>query len=171
MKSKTKHGHARSTHRRASPTYKAWEGMRARCQKVDHKSYPDYGGRGIKVCDSWNGFANFLADMGVRPSGKTLGRKDNDGDYEPSNCEWQTLKEQARNKRTTRYLEFNGERLAVAAWAERLGLSECTITKRIDITKWSVERTLTTPGRRMKNSICEWQADIDAFRAVRSLVT
>ncbi len=96
----TKHGHsAASNEGRASPTYRAWHAMRQRCGSENHRAYPDYGGRGISVCDRWSDFRNFLADMGERPEGKTLDRINVNGNYEPSNCRWATQAEQAANKR------------------------------------------------------------------------
>ncbi len=80
-----------------SPTYNSWRAMRARCLRPDDSRYPDYGGRGIKICDRWMVFANFLADMGERPEGLTLDRIENDGDYEPGNCRWAGKLVQARN--------------------------------------------------------------------------
>lgn len=80
--------------------YKTWEHMVARCYRPTHSRYKYYGGRGIKVCDSWrNDFWTFVADMGPRPEGLTLDRKENDGDYEPSNCRWATMSEQNSNRR------------------------------------------------------------------------
>ena len=81
--------------------YQAWKNMRKRCYNQENPRYPDYGGRGIKICDRWlNDPAAFLEDMGERPSpDHSIDRRDNDGDYEPSNCRWATRSEQQRNKR------------------------------------------------------------------------
>jgi hypothetical protein len=80
-------------------TYKSWEHMKGRCLNPRDKSYKDYGGRGILVCDDWLKFENFWRDMGERPSGTTLERHNVNGNYEPSNCCWGTLSQQALNRR------------------------------------------------------------------------
>lgn len=85
-----------------SPTYLSWKSMRARCLNEKSPDYPEYGGRGIKICRLWDSFERFLADMGERPVGKTLDRRENDGNYKPSNCKWSTPKEQANNRRPAR---------------------------------------------------------------------
>lgn len=93
----TVHGHNESGN--SSPTHKSWNGMKLRCLYPNHISYKNYGGRGIKICDRWLNFSNFLEDMGERPIGKTLDRMDNDGNYEPNNCKWSTKIEQQNNRR------------------------------------------------------------------------
>lgn len=73
--------------------------MKKRCNNPKNHNYPYYGGRGIRVCERWNDFENFLADMGVRPEGTTLDRKNSNGNYEPDNCRWATKVEQRNNRR------------------------------------------------------------------------
>jgi hypothetical protein len=90
------HGHARNG--KEHPLYHAWSSMHRRCRDPNQKDYKRYGGRGIKVCERWNDFALFLADVGERPLGHSLDRyPDCNGDYEPSNVRWATPKQQAQN--------------------------------------------------------------------------
>lgn len=79
--------------------------MLKRCTNAAHTHYKDYGGRGIAVCERWQNFQAFLDDMGERPSGSTLERKDNNRGYEPDNCKWASRSEQARNRSTTKLNE------------------------------------------------------------------
>lgn len=92
-----------ATSKPSSPEYDAWKSMKRRCYKENCSSYEYYGARGIEVCDEWlNSFKKFYEDMGPKPSkDHSLDRRDNEGNYEPSNCRWATLSEQARNKRNT----------------------------------------------------------------------
>lgn len=95
----------RGTRTHHNPTYESWRAMIRRCTKPSCASYPNYGGRGIKVCDDWLEYKHFLKDMGKRPLGMTLDRIDNDGNYELSNCKWSTVKEQNRNQRNSKLSE------------------------------------------------------------------
>lgn len=112
-----KHGFA------GSKIYGVWRAMRERCNDPKNNSYPRYGGRGIRVCDSWNeSFESFLTDMGIPAQGLTLERSDVNGNYEKSNCCWATMTQQARNTRSNRIIEFNGKSQSLAAWADELRL-------------------------------------------------
>jgi hypothetical protein len=96
----TKHGLSKTA------TYRSWDSMIQRCKNPNNISYRYHGARGIRVCERWqgpNGFENFFADMGARPQGLTLERKDNNGNYEPSNCCWATPLEQAANTRNLKW--------------------------------------------------------------------
>lgn len=115
----TKGTHGQSGMGRGSAYY-TWTSMRGRCRNPNFKDYAIYGGRGIVVCERWNDFANFFADMGARPSPKhTLDRIDSNGNYEPVNCRWSLPREQARNRRGIIMVEFGNRRVAVMDLVER----------------------------------------------------
>jgi hypothetical protein len=82
--------------------YNIWTHIRDRCLNPKSKSYKDYGGRGIKICDRWSSFENFIEDIGDRPIGYQLDRINNDGNYEPANCKWSSSKENNNNRRTSK---------------------------------------------------------------------
>ena len=130
----------------STPTYVCWQQAKKRCENVDDKDYKSYGGRGITFCSRWQEFENFLADMGVKPSGLTLGRVDNNGPYSPENCEWQTLKQQARNKRNTKHLTINGVTKSLADWSDETGVAQGTIRARLR-SGWSHAQAAKTPTR------------------------
>jgi hypothetical protein len=138
-----KHGHAGIR----SSTYYAWTGMRRRCNNPDNKYY---GGRGIKVCERWGKFENFLEDMGERPDGLELDREDNEGNYTPDNCRWVTKKVNGRNKRNNHLVTANGKTQCVTAWAEETGISYDVIYMRINQMGWPEDMAVTTPLTRRK---------------------
>lgn len=108
------HGHSPKNYK--SPTYRAWRAMMQRCYRPRQNGFERYGGRGIAVCERWHQFTNFLADMGEKPDGMTLDRIDADSNYGPQNCRWASWKYQARNKSSTVFLTFNGERRSITAF-------------------------------------------------------
>jgi hypothetical protein len=137
-----KHGHAPSTGE--SPEYVVWAGIKARCTVPTSTSYPNYGGRGISLCDRWSAFENFLEDMGPRPSqSHSIERNDNDGNYEPGNCRWATRIEQANNQRSNRVLEISGRSQTVAQWSRESGVAPQLIYHRLK-SGWEVERAVMT---------------------------
>lgn len=123
------HGFSRDPNYKSE--YSTWAAMKARCSNPKKKNYKDYGGRGIKVCERWlNSFENFLEDMGKKPSKEySLDREENDGNYEPNNCRWALLEVQSRNKRTSNFLECNGERMVLLDWAKKLNVERRFIYK------------------------------------------
>lgn len=127
--------------------YRIWRGMKERCLDENSRYFHHYGGRGIFVCERWiDSFENFYADMGPKPPGMSIDRIDNDGPYSPDNCRWATQKEQTRNTRRTRLLTWNGQTLCLSDWSKITGISRKVLKKRLDVLKWSAEKTLTTPS-------------------------
>lgn len=130
-----------------SRIYRIWKNMKDRCYNKNCKAYNNYGGRGITVCSSWHTFDNFYADMGNPLSEKhELDRKDNNGNYELSNCRWVIHRENNWNRRDNHILTFNGESLCIAEWSEKTGINERTIHKRLKL-GWPLARVLTQPVR------------------------
>lgn len=100
-------------------------GMKQRCLNIKNHAFKHYGGRGITVCARWSGlqgFENFLADMGDAPDGLTLDRRDNNGDYEPTNCRWVTQAIQTTNTRKNHMVTYQGETHCIAEWARKLNI-------------------------------------------------
>lgn len=131
-----------------SPVYESWAGMKGRCLNPKDFYYHRYGGRGIKVCQRWMAFSLFEEDM--LPSwfsGATLERVENNGDYEPGNCKWATMKEQANNRCTSKFVTFNGKTMTVANWAVELGINYGLLSGRLNKRNWTVERAMTEPVR------------------------
>lgn len=113
--------------------YRIWDAMKQRCYNKNHPVYKDYGGRGIQICPEWRtdfmSFYNWATQNGYQED-LTIDRIDNDGDYEPSNCRWATLQEQENNRRTTVFVELDGEKMSLKQWAEKTGVRYQTVLRK-----------------------------------------
>jgi hypothetical protein len=127
--------------------YARYRAMYQRCYNPENKRYSDYGGRGISICTHWlKSFENFLEDMGEPPfPGASLDRINNDGDYEPANCKWSDRKEQNRNTRKTRWVEFEGKMRRLQELAEEFKINVSSLTSRLGMYKMDLEAALTLP--------------------------
>lgn len=133
------HGAARNGKR--TKAYAVWISMRKRCRD---KKDQWYGSQGVTVCKRWNQFENFLTDMGEPPTAKhQIDRIYCSKGYSKSNCRWATPSENALNRKTTRWITFNGERRSLSQWSDHTGIKLRTIKARIDYLKWPLEKALT----------------------------
>lgn len=131
--------------------YRCWLKMRSRCTNPSDKSYNNYGARGIRVCDRWEIFITFYADMKDRPRNKTsIERIDNDGPYSPANCIWANQTMQNRNKRNNDIINYHGEFKSLIMWVEEKGLPYHRTHDRIHKLHWSVERAFSEPMKSRK---------------------
>lgn len=165
-----------------SHVYRVWQAMLQRCENPNNPAYSNYGGRGIAVCERWHRFENFFADMGNRPVGYSLDRKENDEGYCKENCRWATTTQQARNKQKSRVIEYQGEKATLAEWAQRKGMGWYTLRSRLDYNGWDIEKALNEPLSRAKLysyrgrklTLSEWATetgisiDILRYRHIRS---
>lgn len=141
----TRHGYV------GTRTYVAWQRMHQRCGNPRNDRWKWYGGRGIKVCQRWKFFVNFLADMGDAPTRKhSIDRIDSNGNYEKTNCRWSTVSEQMANRRqrsNSVFLTFQGETLSVTDWALKLNIKRFTLYGRVRA-GWKTEHVLMIPPHR-----------------------
>ena len=142
------HGSARRG--KITRTYLTWCDMKKRCLNPEATGYPNYGGRGIIICDRWlNSFENFLEDMGEKPPGSMIERKNNDGPYTEDNCRWATRREQNNNRRNNRWFEHDGKRMTIAQWEQFMGWKRGGILNRLR-QGWSFTKAICTPIRAHK---------------------
>lgn len=125
---------ASTTHgMRGSPEWRTWISMKTRCLNSHRSEYTRYGGRGITICDRWlHSFESFFADMGERPTPwHSIDRINNDGNYEPDNCRWATVQQQAENRSNVQQLEFGGQVDTLKGWSRRSGIPYSTLRRRL----------------------------------------
>lgn len=151
--------------------YRTWTSMKSRCSD-SHPRHEFYADKGISVCDRWldgatvvvgfynapnggkfpirrrQGFLNFIEDMGERPDGTSLDRIDNDEGYSPENCRWATDRQQVENRSVTNFISYNGKKQTLTRWAEDLGIARSTLSQRLYVYCWSIEKTLSTLTRK-----------------------
>lgn len=134
--------------------HRIWMGMKIRCNNKKSKDYKKYGQRGIKICDEWlnreSGFINFYnwAINNGYQEGLSIDRINNNGNYEPNNCRWATLEQQANNTRKNRLITYNNKTQTLSEWAKELKIKYATLSNRINTNKWSIERAFTQPLRK-----------------------
>lgn len=133
--------------------YRIWSGMKSRCYNPNATHYNEYGGRGIIICEEWKN--NFLVfkEWAIKNGYSdelTIDRKDNNGNYCPSNCQWITMKKQSNNRRNNFVIEYNGEKHTLSEWSDITGIKVITLWDRINLLGWTIERTLTTKNANEK---------------------
>lgn len=138
------HGHTKK--REVTRTYRAWSNMKTRCGNPKATQYAYYGGRGISVCEEWQTFENFLADMGESPEGMSLDRIDSNGDYAKNNCRWASMETQQNNKRSNRVLIYKGDQLTLSQLAQNAGINVGSLWDRLEV-GMTVEDAVNTPLR------------------------
>ena len=154
----TKHGYYHE------PWYKSYRGMFQRCYQEAYEGYAQYGGRGIKVCAEWhdiNAFAKWVSASGYR-KGLSIDRIDPDGPYSPANCKWSTPHEQSNNRRNTVMLTYDGKTMALADWADALGINRHTLWSRLNKSNWPVEKALSMPVNSMGAMMDAQDMDVHA---------
>lgn len=125
----TTHGMSRSKE------YKIWDSMVRRCHNPSHKAFPDYGGRGITVCEKWRSFDGFFEDMGLKPAGMSIERINNSLGYSKENCKWATIVEQSRNRRSTKLTEEDADRIRILS---KTGASQSDIAAQFGVTRSAI---------------------------------
>jgi hypothetical protein len=132
--------------RRHQRIYHIWKGMRNRCFNPNNKDYHLYGGRGISVCERWSEFDNFTQDMAATYAGDLkLNRINNDGNYEPGNCEWTNQKTQSLNTRRNVVITIDGVSKPLMSWVEHFGARYEVARHRIVELGWEAKKALSTP--------------------------
>lgn len=134
--------------------YKVWSGIMSRCHNTKDQNYYRYGGRGIRVCESWEKYENFerwVLENGGLKDGYSVDRIDNNGDYSPDNCRFATMRQQSRNRRSNTIIEYAGKSMCLIEWSEYLNMDYKALVSR-NKRGWDAERMFTTPIRSYHHS-------------------
>ena len=150
QKERAKESHTIHSERKTK-LYSIWSEMKKRCFNKNSKAYKNYGGKGIKVCEEWLNYPKFCkwAKANGYLEGLSIERMNIEKDYEPGNCKWIELSEQAKNTSRNVFITFNNKTMILADWARELNIGQATLRFRLN-KGWSIEKTLTTPAREMK---------------------
>lgn len=162
-----RNGHTVHHRMTGTPEYRSWLSMKRRCEVEHDKDYPRYGGRGIAVCHEWSEFDAFFRDMGPRPKGSTIDRRDNSKGYSKENCRWATTLEQNRNRRIAVNVEWRGEIKPLKVLCDECGQLYSTVHSRLFKHGWPLEAALLLPKNSRFKPLREAVADkaVDASRA------
>jgi hypothetical protein len=136
------------------PEYRVWYAIKQRCFNPNNKDYSNYGGRGVTMYDKWaDDFEVFFKDVGQRPGkGYTIDRIDVNGNYEPGNCRWVTMKVQSNNRRSNKHIVINGVCDSLMNWVNKIGcVSYETAKARINVHGWDPFTAITTPVKSKRN--------------------
>lgn len=150
-----------------------WNSMMLRCYSKESNAYIHYGARGITVCEEWHDFEKFYAFWGDPPfDGASMGRIDNNGNYEPSNCRWENQSQQNGNTRRSRVITWNGKTQTMDQWAKEYDIGMRRLSERLR-RGWSMDRALTTHcplgyegerNKRLEKNKETWAKNGEAYR-------
>jgi hypothetical protein len=136
-----------------SKVYATWINIRERCENPNNAGYAKYGAKGIRICERWQSFENFLSDVGQPPSAQhSIDRIDYRGNYEPSNCRWATMLEQQNNRSSNHLITAFGKTQTLQQWSRETGFAHKTLLRRLG-NGWDVETALTVKPVKGRNKL------------------
>ena len=148
--------------------HNTWKQIKQRCSNPNHKAFSRYGGKGITMCERWESFENFYADMGPKPTAShSVDRIDGSKGYSKDNCRWATPKEQSQNRDFVRMITFQGETLCLTDWAEKVGIDFKTLHSRLTC-GWSEELALTTPIQKQNTDLVTFKGETLCLKELAS---
>lgn len=156
--------------------YTILESMKQRCYNKKCKSYKNYGGRGIKICNEWlekngEGFMNFYnwAMKNGYQEGLSIDRIDVNGNYEPNNCRWVTMKVQQNNRTNNHIVEFNNQKHTLADWSKILKIDKNILYNRISNRNWNIEKAFSQKVRNFKRKVIQYDLNYNFIQHFNSI--